>query len=1290
MCVAAMLLAASCGQNGKKTEPKTVVHFKHYDITFVASGETNIVDSVYVENLVSGAKLAMSGSDILRLNDASEPVEEVPVVSDDEVRLENGKFIFNTTGNGVADVSIYQANGALITRKTVHLDGSNHYEIALPKVNESGVLIARLTAPGIDKSVTLTQGTQSATRDGGTRGGDNGKEAEMQAESTIANFADRKVVEMPYNAGELLRFTGKSGKMRTIVTNIPTLSHDITFDFYDCTDAAGYTYAVVKAGDLLWMAEDLRYVGNTKAPLLTQNNWSNKDVKDPFAVYPGFSTEITDAPCYYNYQGAKDALPDGWELPTASQIESLCEALGGMDVAGEALKMRGAKAWPSYVEGNDSISVGFLPLGYINKEGNLVGTDHSLHLTRTTKGGKPIYYELIDGKKELSMNKDNGIEDMRMAFTVRGCRPAPSAYNAIIDSFKENFFGDDPSLAQNPLTGEYITQHNGTDMVMWNHTNTYKPMDWYTVWPRDFSKGQWDENNNFIGTINTSNKDCVKLKAEHERCVRKAVVQYTANGYSRPIVVWFDREEKYEGGRRHADSRPSMVGSGNIHFDIYNDHSKNFEYEKSIQLNGFYNNEIKTADRWQCQHSDYFPFWCNYYFNRVLFEWKELMARQMSVACGDLTGDGNDEILVVMNKKAVLVDGATYKDIGTINDVKGGAMQVYTIGDVNGDKYNDIVMIGNGFDNQSSTVKVFLGGASKNAFERMKDGRADASETIPLGAYIDIKVGDVTGDGKANIVAYTCDKLNSSDANNNPTAKIYVYSFDNMSQPIVISEETSHFVYHRGVELVGFRGAGMPKDIVGTRQVWRIDDKEGKFKVVYDHPCKWKSGGMGTDEIGESYMPKDGMAVGDFLGNGTEQLVYLPHYIQKEGGQGGQGAFNKKCGTGGEGRYCDWCWTRIHSVSKNKMLYVENNTFKKREFGAHDDVDFLVIESTSANHSGKTSNFTEWREPIYSWSYALPLLSAPRSVFKYKSHSQSISEPRIYALLAAPPYFAGYEYQNTPSTTWGKSSSSSSGTTETSSSATSLIFGYEQELSVLGINLGGFEEETQLTWEQGISKDQSHETTYSTQYSILEDDGVVMLVTPYDTYTYECVSAPSEDALGTELTVSVPREPRPLLMSLTDYTRLRADNGEIPDLRRVFTHTPGDPFSYPDSKDKFPQDGLRWGEGDYTELIGTGSSSLVTRSIEINDVIGQSNSCTFNLDVKLVAKSGGAKVGAGYGYSEGKEVSYSVGNGFSIEGQVMSPKNYADITPFRWNVCWYRVNCEGQEFPVVNYSVKKN
>ncbi|MCF0201691.1 MAG: hypothetical protein HUK16_10140, partial [Bacteroidales bacterium] len=54
MCVAAMLLAASCGQNGKKTEPKTVVHFKHYDITFVASGETNIVDSVYVENLVSG------------------------------------------------------------------------------------------------------------------------------------------------------------------------------------------------------------------------------------------------------------------------------------------------------------------------------------------------------------------------------------------------------------------------------------------------------------------------------------------------------------------------------------------------------------------------------------------------------------------------------------------------------------------------------------------------------------------------------------------------------------------------------------------------------------------------------------------------------------------------------------------------------------------------------------------------------------------------------------------------------------------------------------------------------------------------------------------------------------------------------------------------------------------------------------------------------------------------------------------------------------------------------------
>ncbi|MCF0187197.1 MAG: hypothetical protein HUJ98_11990, partial [Bacteroidaceae bacterium] len=604
-----------------------------------------------------------------------------------------------------------------------------------------------------------------------------------------------------------------------------------------------------------------------------------------------------------------------------------------------------------------------------------------------------------------------------------------------------------------------------------------------------------------------------------------------------------------------------------------------------------------------------------------------------------------------------------------------------------------IVIIGNGYDNASSTILVYLGSAGKNAFEKLKGGKADARKTITVGDYIDVKVGDVTGDGKANIVAYTSKRLDTSKDSKSqprgPAGKIYVMDYQNMtssnSKAIEIQEPQSHFVYHRGVELVAFRGPAQAKDIVGTRQVWRYGDNQ-KFTAVHEHPSQFghrDNYENANSEYAESYMPKDGMAVGDFLGNGTEQLVYLPHWVQVERGGGGK--------AGGEGQYDEWAWTRSHTVAKNKMLYVDNTgKFQKKQFAGNDDVDFIVSENTAGKHS--TSNFTKWREVLVSFSYAVPLLDKPKSVFKFKNYTPTISEPRIYALLAAPPYFAGYEYQNTPSTTWGSSRSNSSGTSTSTSNSASLIFGYEQEISVFGINIGGFDFETQLTSGVEKSVEKSYTTTSSTSYSILDDDGVVMLVTPYDTYTYECVSAPSEDGIGAEMTVSIPREPRMMLMSLTDYTRLRADNLDIPDLRSVFTHTPGDPFSYPVDEDQYnvPKEQVFWADDNNSEMIGTGSSGMVTRSVEITDEIVNSGSTSFNMDVKLVAKSGGVKAGAGYSYSTTTGMSHSVGKGFSIEGQVMSPKNYTDITPFRWNVCWYKVKVNGQEFPVVNYLVRKN
>ena len=65
---------------------------------------------------------------------------------------------------------------------------------------------------------------------------------------------------MDYSEGDILRFEGTSGKMRTIMHVSPESSHAVTFDFFKCEDKNGYNYPIVRIGDMLWMLEDLKPV----------------------------------------------------------------------------------------------------------------------------------------------------------------------------------------------------------------------------------------------------------------------------------------------------------------------------------------------------------------------------------------------------------------------------------------------------------------------------------------------------------------------------------------------------------------------------------------------------------------------------------------------------------------------------------------------------------------------------------------------------------------------------------------------------------------------------------------------------------------------------------------------------------------------------------------------------------------------------------------------------------------------------------------------------------------------
>jgi uncharacterized protein (TIGR02145 family) len=158
---------------------------------------------------------------------------------------------------------------------------------------------------------------------------------------------------MAYDNGDRLLITGYSGNYTTVMTDVPTSSKTVTFNFILCAYGVVSYYPVVKIGDQVWMAKNLETsklndgVDISYAPADTSPGYRIYN-DDPFGPHYG---------ALYNWYAVNTGklCPTGWRMPSDFDWTVLVVYLDGVAVAGGKLKATGT-VWadPNYGATNES------------------------------------------------------------------------------------------------------------------------------------------------------------------------------------------------------------------------------------------------------------------------------------------------------------------------------------------------------------------------------------------------------------------------------------------------------------------------------------------------------------------------------------------------------------------------------------------------------------------------------------------------------------------------------------------------------------------------------------------------------------------------------------------------------------------------------------------------------------------------------------------------------------------------------------------------------------------------
>jgi len=317
-------------------------------VTFICTGEFQVIDSVQITatNLTTNQSVTFRGHETLILN-AQAGVEEPGVHFLKSVLYPNPsaeKFFMDVSLSGPEPVDLAHTdlNGRKVADGSFDLSpGMHRFAITLSQCGTFLIAVRQESGLAYHKLVN------SAPFNGDNRISYQGVSAsnpspeyslKMEASSPVLGF----------NWGDIVHYSCQAEDFRTILCDAPQNSNprQLEIGFHTCRDRDGQNYAVVKIGNQVWMAENLRYLPAVHSLL------DNSSEYPRYHVYGYVGTEMAEAKglknyldygVLYNFPAARISCPVGWHLPTRGEYDVLNTILGFL--AGVKMKEPGTIHW---------------------------------------------------------------------------------------------------------------------------------------------------------------------------------------------------------------------------------------------------------------------------------------------------------------------------------------------------------------------------------------------------------------------------------------------------------------------------------------------------------------------------------------------------------------------------------------------------------------------------------------------------------------------------------------------------------------------------------------------------------------------------------------------------------------------------------------------------------------------------------------------------------------------------------------------------------------------------------